>query len=302
MKLLLFVTLSLLTAFGQSACAQTAKSWDIPVITVSSGGKEQGKIVLWLYEETVLHRENFLKLAKEGFYNGTTFHRVIRDFMVQGGDPNSKNDDPNDDGQGGPGYTIQAEFLPKYTHVRGALAAARQGDQMNPQRRSSGSQFYIVQGRQTPEADLAAMEPRVQQQLFSFWIQNTYLQKPENKWVMEFDWQGLNQSNPDSAMALQQKIIADAERKYAEAGNQTFTYSPEARKVFAEQGGTPHLDGQYTVFGHVLEGMNVVDWISQQPTEVPDRPINNIEIKMEVIKMTADELAKKYPAFFSSKP
>jgi cyclophilin family peptidyl-prolyl cis-trans isomerase len=296
MRSLLFFCLALLTAGAHTACAQTpAKTYEVPVISVSVDGKSQGKIVLWLHEETVLHRENFLKLAKEGYYNGTTFHRVIQGFMVQGGDPNSKNDDPNDDGQGGPGYTIQAEFYPQYVHTRGALAAARQGDQVNPQRRSSGSQFYIVQGRKATDSELAQLEPRVQQQLFSFWLQNVYLDKAENKWIREFDWQGLFQSNPDSAKALERKVITDAESGYTKAGFTPFTYTEAMRKAYAEQGGAPHLDGQYTVFGQVLEGMEVVDWIAQQPTEAPDRPLKDVVITVEVIKLTDAELRQKYP-------
>lgn len=106
-----------------------------------------GDIVIWLYNETPKHKANFLKLAKEGFYNGTTFHRIINDFMIQGGDPNSKDNDPTNDGIGGPGYTIEAEFVPTLTHTYGAVAAARTGGPSNPQMRSSGSQFYIVQNK-----------------------------------------------------------------------------------------------------------------------------------------------------------
>lgn len=112
------------------------------VITVST---EFGEMIILLYDKTPRHKENFIKLASEGFYNGTTFHRIIKDFMIQGGDPNSKDDNPNNDGQGGPGYTIPAEIHPDLKHVKGAVAAARMGDQVNPERASSGSQFYIVQ-------------------------------------------------------------------------------------------------------------------------------------------------------------
>lgn len=107
----------------------------------------KGTMTFKLYDKTPLHRDNFLKLAKSNFYNNTRFHRIVKDFMVQGGDPNSKNGDPKDDGMGGPGYTIPAEFNPRFIHKRGALAAAREGDQVNPKRESSGSQFYIVDGK-----------------------------------------------------------------------------------------------------------------------------------------------------------
>jgi cyclophilin family peptidyl-prolyl cis-trans isomerase len=115
-----------------------------------------GNILIWLYDKTPKHKSNFLKLTKEGFYNGTTFHRIIPNFMIQGGDPNSKDNNPNNDGAGGPGFTIDAEIVPGLTHVYGAVAAARLGDQVNPQKKSSGSQFYIVQNKNgTPFLDNA---------------------------------------------------------------------------------------------------------------------------------------------------
>jgi peptidyl-prolyl cis-trans isomerase B (cyclophilin B) len=123
-------------------------------------------MVVRLYDDTPKHSENFAKLASEGFFNGTTFHRVINGFMIQGGDPNSKNDDPMDDGQGGPGYTIPAETNPEHFHKKGALAGARQADQVNPMRASNGSQFYIVLGGRefTPDI-LKQVEPRLRQQI-----------------------------------------------------------------------------------------------------------------------------------------
>ena len=124
-----------------------------------------GKMVIELYDDTPIHRDNFKKLVNEGFFNGTTFHRVISGFMIQGGDPNSKDADPNNDGQGGPGYTIPAEILPTRYHKRGALAAARTGDASNPERASSGSQFYIVHGTIYPEAFLNQIEMRAQQSI-----------------------------------------------------------------------------------------------------------------------------------------
>jgi len=117
-------------------------------------GTSYGTILVWLYDETPLHKENFLKLAKEGFYSGTTFHRVIKNFVIQGGDPNTKDDNPANDGEGGPGYTIPAEFNSKFKHVYGTVAAARMGDNENPERKSSGSQFYIVINQKgTPHLD-----------------------------------------------------------------------------------------------------------------------------------------------------
>ncbi len=130
-------------AFGQGKTPKPSKKDFLVTITTSFGD-----IQLILFDETPKHKENFLKLTKEGFYNGTTFHRVIDGFMIQGGDPNSKDNDISNDGQGGPGYTLPAEFNPKFTHVQGALAAARMGDAVNPQKESSGSQFYLVENKE----------------------------------------------------------------------------------------------------------------------------------------------------------
>jgi len=130
--------------FAQEA-AKTKPSKKDAVVTVTTS---LGEIKLVLFDETPLHKQNFLKLTNEGFYNGTTFHRIIDGFMIQGGDPNSKDSLPYNDGQGGPGYTIPAEFNDKLTHVQGAVAAARMGDQVNPKKESSGSQFYIVESKE----------------------------------------------------------------------------------------------------------------------------------------------------------
>ena len=174
-----------------------------------------GNIVIGLYDDTPGHRDNFAKLVDEGFYNGTTFHRVIANFMIQGGDPNSKNDDPMDDGQGGPGYTVPAEISTSRYHKRGAVAGARQADQVNPQRSSSGSQFYLVHGgREFDDNTLTQIEYRLRQQI------------------------------PDA----------------------NFSFTPEMREAYATDGGAPHLDGMYTVFGEIVDGWDVLDAIGAEET------------------------------------
>lgn len=150
-----------------------AASADLPATNYYAITTPKGRIVIRLYDETPAHRDNFKKLVAEAFYDSTRFHRVIAGFMIQGGDPNSMDDNPFDDGQGGPGYTLPAEILPAFFHKRGALAAARQGDQVNPDRRSSGSQFYLVHGGQPiPPEMLAEAETQLRQQIpdpsFSF--------------------------------------------------------------------------------------------------------------------------------------
>lgn len=191
-----------------------------------------GNILVGLYNETPLHRDNFTKLAKEGFYNGTLFHRVIANFMVQGGDPDSREAKPGQQlGTGDPGYTIAAEFIPYLYHKRGALSAARTSDYVNPERRSSGSQFYIVWGQTFAPTEVAQMAQRI-----------------------------------------------------AMSTGKPYTYSPEAVNTYETLGGTPHLDGQYTVFGEVIEGLDIVGKIQGVKTDRADRPLEDIRIIRAIVQ------------------
>ena len=184
-----------------------------------------GDMTLLLYEGTPKHRDNFLKLAEKGFYDSLLFHRVIENFMVQGGDPASKNSKPGMGlGSGGPGYTIPAEFSPQYIHKKGAIAAARTGDQVNPEKRSSGSQFYIVHGSPIPINILKSFE--------------------EDKKIQ---------------------------------------YSDKQKRIYMDLGGTPYLDMEYTVFGEVIQGLNVIDSIAVQATDGRNRPVQDIIMEMQVI-------------------
>ncbi len=183
-----------------------------------------GDMKVKLYDETPLHRDNFIKLAREGFYDGLLFHRVIQGFMIQGGDPNSKNAPAGQSlGSGGPGYTIPAEFNPDLIHKKGALSAARLGDQVNPKRASSGSQFYIVQGKPLSSSELDNYTYRT-----------------------------------------------------------GVSYTPEQKKIYEELGGTPFLDMQYTVFGEVVEGLDVIDKIAAVRTAPGDRPIEDVKFTVKV--------------------
>jgi peptidylprolyl isomerase/peptidyl-prolyl cis-trans isomerase B (cyclophilin B) len=230
-----------------------------------------GKIVVELYNETPQHRDNFIKLVKEGYYDGVLFHRVIKDFMIQTGDGNSKTAGPNTMlGDGDPGYTIEAEFVyPKYFHKRGALAAARTGDQVNPERRSSGSQFYIVTGKIFSSDELKMMSQRMadmkKQDIFRRLV-------TENRARIEE-----LQKNQDNAglQTLQTELIQLTE---AEAEKTPFAMTDEQMNAYTSIGGTPHLDGQYTVFGEVIEGMDVVDKIQNVETGNADRPVNDVKI------------------------
>ena len=185
-----------------------------------------GSMLVELFDETPKHRDNFFKLAEEGFYDDLLFHRVINGFMVQGGDPNSKGAPPNTAlGTGGPGYTVDAEIQENIVHIKGALAAARTPDQINPERKSSGSQFYIVQGRPTSPQLLEGIEMR-----------------------------------------------------------NGFSYNDYEKSIYNGKDGTPFLDRQYTIFGQVLQGLEVIDKIAAVQTNPGDRPIEDVKMKIRVIK------------------
>lgn len=233
-----------------------------------------GDITVRLYDETPLHRDNFVKLVKEGYYNGTLFHRVIKDFMIQGGDPDSKGAPAEKQlGVGGPGYTIEAEIKPELIHKRGALAAARQGDEVNPERRSSGSQFYIVWGQVYKEGQLAQLGKQLEMQ---------QLQQAFNKLVTEHRAEVMQmRRDRDRAglQELQERLVAEAEAQVKASGSGLTDGQKEA---YSTVGGTPHLDGQYTVFGEVTEGLDIVEMIQSSATRPGDRPIDDIEMNMEL--------------------
>ena len=185
-----------------------------------------GDMILELYDETPLHKKNFIRLVEEGFYDGTLFHRVIPGFMIQGGDPQSKEAKPSQPlGNGGPGYTIPAEFNPKYIHKKGALAAARMPDGVNPKKESSGSQFYIVEGQVYDQKTLELFSKRM-----------------------------------------------------------GVVFNDEQKRVYSQVGGTPHLDGGYTVFGEVIQGLELIAKISNVKRDKNNLPLEKVVMKVILIK------------------
>ena len=211
------IRLCLLATILVAGCSRTEKKVAILMQTT------MGDIRLELCDQTPLHRDNFIKLVKEGYFDGVLFHRVIENFMIQGGDPDSRNAQPGEFlGNGGPDYTIPAEFCyPTLHHRRGALAAAREGDAVNPEMASSGSQFYIVWGKVFTDEELDTMQERIHNRV---------------------------------------------------------TFGEEVREVYKTLGGTPHLDGAYTVFGYVTEGLEIVEAIQKVDTDENDRPIEDVRI------------------------
>ena len=233
-----------------------------------------GDIVVRLYDETPIHRDNFMKLVKEGYYDGTLFHRVIKDFMIQGGDPDSKGAPAGKMlGVGGPDYTLEAEIKDGLFHKRGALAAARQGDEVNPERRSSGSQFYIVWGQVYNEGQLRQFSKQLKMQKIQSAFNRLVAQHRDEIMQMR------RERNRAGLQDMQDKLAAEAEAQVTCEG-----LTDEQLKIYSTVGGTPHLDGQYTVFGEVEEGLDVVELIQQSATVRGDRPVDDIEMRMLVIE------------------
>ena len=233
-----------------------------------------GDIIVRLYDETPLHRDNFVKLAKEGYYDGTLFHRVIKDFMVQGGDPDSKGSPAGKMlGMGGPGYTIDAEIKDNLFHRRGALAAARLGDQVNPERKSSGSQFYIAWGQVYNEAQLRQFSKQLRMQR----VQDAFnaLAAEHRSEILQMR----KERNRAGLQELHDRLASKEEKRVGLAG-----LSDEQIRVYSTIGGVPHLDGQYTVFGEVEEGLDVVEMIQGTATGRGDRPVDDIEMRVVVIE------------------
>ena len=237
----------------------------------------EGDIIVRLYDETPLHRDNFIKLASEGYFDGTLFHRIIKDFMIQGGDPDSKNAPAGKNlGAGGPDYTIPAEFVyPQLFHKRGALSAARLGDEVNPNRESSGSQFYIVWGKTFKSQELKQLERQMamQQEQTVF---NQIAQEYKSE-IMDL------RRNKDRTglQTLQEKLVVDTKAKCKEVGLPEFT--AEQVEAYTTIGGTPYLDNQYTVFGEVESGLDVVEKIQNCETSRNDRPKTDITMTVEII-------------------
>lgn len=237
-----------------------------------------GEMKIKLFDETPAHKANFDSLVRAKYYDGMLFHRIIKNFMIQGGDPDSKNATAGKAlGTGGPGYTIPAEFVDSLIHKKGALAAARQGDQVNPEKRSSGSQFYIVQGKTMNTDELLQMEQFInnsKRQQLGYQLFNA----PENKEIKDQVVYYQTLRNNDSVNFYASKIeaiIEDSFPKYK------FEYTEKAKTVYTTLGGTPQLDGSYTVFGQVIEGLDVLDSIAKVKTDPKDRPMEDVVIRIK---------------------
>lgn len=237
-----------------------------------------GNIRIKLYNNTPLHRDNFLKLVDNGTYTDLLFHRVIKDFMIQGGDPDSRNAaDSTILGMGDLGYNIDPEFYyPERYHKKGALAAARMGDDINPGKLSSASQFYIVTGKRFSEDQLHQMEKqrfeRLKQTIFG------ELQATNHDSIKALYKTGDRSAISELRSKLQEEATTEAKKRIAET-----KFTPEQIETYTTLGGTPHLDGEYTVYGEVTEGMDIIGQIQNVATKRGDRPVENIKFTIERI-------------------
>lgn len=272
MKRNLIVLLTIL-ACGLTACKPgQKKDGNMEKETKLKIETSAGDIIVKLYNETPKHRDNFIKLAEDGTYEGTLFHRVIKDFMIQAGDPESKNAPKGKMlGAGDVGYTVPAEFVyPKYFHKKGALSAARQGDNVNPKKESSGCQFYIVTGKVFNDSTLLGMESQMNENKINV-IFNTLAQKH-----MKEIYKMRKANDENGLYDLQEKLFAEAQEMAAKQPE--FHFTPEQIEAYTTVGGTPHLDGEYTVFGEVVKGLDIVDKIQQVKTDRSDRPEEDVKI------------------------
>ncbi len=288
-RFILFLIVLLFTSTGY---AQDGKGTKVKVkgkdhlVTIKTSFGEMYAI---LYDDTPKHKENFIKLANEGFYDSLLFHRVIKGFMIQGGDPESKNAAPDKRlGSGGPGYTIDAEILPHYYHKKGAFSAARLGDQANPKRNSSGSQFYIVQGKKMTQQRVEQMADQLIKQQQGKMLQE-YVFKPEHKEILDLFRKYQQEANAHAVDSLVKVYQAKAEAASAE---KLVPMSEEAKNAYVNLGGAPHLDNQYTVFGEVIKGLEVIDKIADQPTNRGDRPQKDIMMQVAVKEMPKKKIMK----------
>lgn len=268
MKRITFLLITAITILI-SSCAEKDK-----IVQIDT---DFGAIKIKLYKETPLHQKNFLKLVKQGFYDDLIFHRVINNFMIQGGDPNSREAKEGVRlGSGGPGYTVPAEINQQFFHKKGALAAARMPDSVNPKKESSGSQFYIVQGKIFTKAEIENMQKQKNASRSKSIFQKLY---KENK--QEFEQ--LRKAGKQDEMNIRVSELREQAEEEAKLQSE-YVFSEEQIKAYTTVGGYPSLDNEYTVFGEVIEGLDIIDKIAAVETDRYDRPLKDVKFKIEVAK------------------
>lgn len=268
----LFIFMIIVFVLIGASCSRAQKAETDQLVVIKT---DFGVIKLKLYNDTPEHKANFLKLINEGFYNDLLFHRVMENFMIQGGDPKSKDAKPGDRlGAGSPGYTIPSEIKNKYFHKKGALAAARKGGPSNPEKRSSGSQFYIVHGENFTSGKLDTLEMRLNNRGKDAFYKSKFAEANDelNAFRNNNDQVGFN----DFVVNLRAEVDSLWQIQPKEK------ISDEKREAYTTVGGYPSLDGEYTVFGEVVEGLDVLDKIARVETDKANRPIHDIKMKIEL--------------------
>ena len=282
-----YLSILIICLFFFNGCAQ--KKGNDYVITIETS---YGNMVAILYDDTPKHKSNFIKLAQEKFFDSLLFHRVIEEFMIQGGDPNSKKPKPEQPlGTGGPGYTIDAEINPLYFHDKGALSAARLSDQVNPKKASSGSQFYIVQGKKYTDEELSQLEQSIRYGKKNQALRDV-LGLPECADIRQQVMEKQQQNDGAWLTSFFEKsdtLITQFKKEYS-----LFSFSDEQKQHYKEFGGAPHLDGDYTVFGKVIQGLDVIDKIAAVPKGPGDRPAEDIRMFITVQEMSKNKIEKTY--------
>lgn len=262
-----------IAAISSCSFSQNKPAPEGPMVLIKT---KYGDMKVVLYNQTPLHRDNFMKLTKERVFDSLIFHRVIKGFMVQGGDPNSRRA-TNDQvlGDGDLNYTVPAEIIPGIIHKKGVIAAARNGDEENPERRSSATQFYLAQGKVYKLDDV----PSIEQNLNSRASEALFLKMKSEKidTLMLFQLARNKEGYDKLLEKLKQKAVSQVDKN-------PVRLTKHQIETYTTLGGIPHLDGAYTVFGEVLEGLAVIDSIATQPTGKNDRPLENIRMTIEVIK------------------
>lgn len=240
-----------------------------------------------LYDEAPKHKQNFINLVKKGAYDSTTFYRIVQGFMIQGGDINAK---PNLPAEQKIDYTIPEEINPKFMHTKGALAAARQGDETNPQKRSDGSQFYIVQGKKYSLPELKDMEKGRNYYTKQLMVRRLLGMK-DYRYLRDSVMRMQKREATDELQAFMQNIDPTLEEEFGKIP--VYHFSKKQLNTYMNEGGAPHLDGEYTIFGRVVEGLNVIDSIAAQPTK-GDRAINPVYMKVTLKEVPKKQITKKY--------
>lgn len=242
---------------------------------------EYGSMKIKLYEETPLHKANFLKLVNEHFFDSLLFHRVINGFMIQGGDPLSKRAKPGDSlGHGDLGYTVPAEFNRDLIHKKGTLCAAREGEDINPTQASSASQFYLVQGKKRSLEDLKKYEDRINKTYYTNCARE-FMRSEKGKQMKQTYNLLKTESKPDSAALVNSEIEKAIQTEYSKKPE--YKFDAHQVEVYTTVGGTPHLDGTYTVFGEVIEGLELIDQLAGVKTDTKDRPLKDLRMRITVL-------------------